>query len=351
MERVMDRSEAIDILVGVIATNSEEENEALDLAIEALSESQITLCKDCVWEKDCTQLVSQRDEDGEVIAAFHLTSCSWGQAEDTIEVLGVAENATTTDCISREATIVMGMPSCNHTCNQKQVTSKLETAETATSDGEESTMNQPKSKLDCISRADAIAYIDRILNSGLGKNKSLDYIRKYISALPSAETHEIRTETHGVCLDCISRQDAIEALEHIHIPTQAQREYAVEIFDKIPPVTPTDQTIKEIMDFIGGMNMVDEISNEAYTKISVFVDDGTPTERVTETMIVDGMETEIDPLSYEVGYTHGQFSERLKGEWIDTSEGTFCSECDFKTNEYYNYCPNCNADMRGEGND
>ena len=40
---------------------------------------------------------------------------------------------------------------------------------------------------DYISRADAIAYIDRVINSGLGRNKSLDYIHKYISALPSAD--------------------------------------------------------------------------------------------------------------------------------------------------------------------
>ena len=40
---------------------------------------------------------------------------------------------------------------------------------------------------DLISRADAIAYIDRVTNSGLGRNKSLDYIHKYISALPSAD--------------------------------------------------------------------------------------------------------------------------------------------------------------------
>lgn len=39
---------------------------------------------------------------------------------------------------------------------------------------------------DLISRADAIAYIDRIINSGLGKSKSLNYIHKYISLLPSA---------------------------------------------------------------------------------------------------------------------------------------------------------------------
>lgn len=40
---------------------------------------------------------------------------------------------------------------------------------------------------DLIKRADAIAYIDKVINSGLGRNKSLDYIHKYISALPSAD--------------------------------------------------------------------------------------------------------------------------------------------------------------------
>lgn len=39
--------------------------------------------------------------------------------------------------------------------------------------------------------------------------------------------------------DLISRQAAIEALlDHVNIPTQAQREYAVEIFENIPPVEP-----------------------------------------------------------------------------------------------------------------
>ena len=40
---------------------------------------------------------------------------------------------------------------------------------------------------DLISRADAIAYIDRAIKSGLGRYKSLNYIRKYISLLPSAD--------------------------------------------------------------------------------------------------------------------------------------------------------------------
>lgn len=73
--------------------------------------------------------------------------------------------------------------------NQKQIASKLESAEIATSEGEESTMSQPKSKL-----------------------------------------------------DCISRQDAIEALDRIgSVDTEADREYARDIFDNLPPVTPTER--------------------------------------------------------------------------------------------------------------
>lgn len=48
----MTKEEAIDILVGVIATNSEEENEALDIAIDALKEKKTkVICDndDCKW--------------------------------------------------------------------------------------------------------------------------------------------------------------------------------------------------------------------------------------------------------------------------------------------------------------
>lgn len=109
----------------------------------------------------------------------------------------------------------------------------------------EKVSKEQKSELDLISRQDAIAYIDRIINSGLGKNKSLDYIRKYISALPSAETHEIRTETHGVCSDCISREQAIEAIADIEVINHDQlniREGAVFMLEQLPPVTPTERT-------------------------------------------------------------------------------------------------------------
>ena len=49
--------------------------------------------------------------------------------------------------------------------------------------------------------------------------------------------------------------------------------------------------------------------------------------------------------------------ENVRGEWIDTSEGTYCSRCNkfpYDDGEYRlvgwrsNFCPNCGADMRGE---
>ena len=71
--------------------------------------------------------------------------------------------------------------------------------------------------------------------------------------------------------------------------------------------------------------------------------------KTTETMMVDGEPTEIDPLSYEVGYSHGQ-SERPKGEWIPDTNGYWnCSECGLNVLVYAkgNFCPNCGADMKG----
>lgn len=51
-------------------------------------------------------------------------------------------------------------------------------------------------------------------------------------------------------------------------------------------------------------------------------------------------------------------SERKKGEWIRLDEypndvSVKCSECgvtleDWMMGAFYNYCPNCGADMRGE---
>jgi hypothetical protein len=69
---------------------------------------------------------------------------------------------------------------------------------------------------DLIRRADAIAYIDRIINSGLGRNKSLNYIHKYISLLPSAnavsrDVYDKRTKADEEIIDSY-RQEFQKAL-------------------------------------------------------------------------------------------------------------------------------------------
>lgn len=85
---------------------------------------------------------------------------------------------------------------------------------------------------------------------------------------------------------------------------------------------------REEMDFIGGMNMCDEISNEAYKKIMC----------------------------------HCEEQEPKTGHWINrhiiantSIDMIVCSECgeefsyDAETGiSEYNYCPNCGAKMESE---
>ncbi|MBQ1760866.1 MAG: hypothetical protein IIZ94_14440 [Prevotella sp.] len=75
---------------------------------------------------------------------------------------------------------------------------------------------------DLISRADAIAYIDKIINSGLGRNKSLDYIHKYISALPSA--------------DAVSREEAIQAIDRCRERKNKEIEQLREFYSQKPTI-------------------------------------------------------------------------------------------------------------------
>ena len=103
-----------------------------------------------------------------------------------------AESATTTDELVDFNNMISGGGKIRNLppINQKQITDKLESAEIATSEGEESTISQPKSKLDCISREQAIEALDRIGS----------------------------------------------------VDTEADREYARDIFDNLSPVTPTERT-------------------------------------------------------------------------------------------------------------
>ena len=67
---------------------------------------------------------------------------------------------------------------------------------------------------DLISRADAIKAIRKCkFESDMPSYwyRGMECAQDIISAIPSAETHEIRTETHGVCL--ISKDDAMGAVQ------------------------------------------------------------------------------------------------------------------------------------------
>ena len=86
----------------------------------------------------------------------------------------------------------------------------------------------------------------RILTYNKGINTAL-------KALPSAETHEIRTETHGVCSDLISRADAIEEvcdlyrLMSLFSGDGDRKEYchdkAERLLEKCPSAEPTAEEV------------------------------------------------------------------------------------------------------------
>lgn len=209
--------------------------------------------------------------------------------------------------------------------------------------------------------------------------------------------------------DCISRQAAIRAI----CQECAQGGYVecsvdcveAEVLRKLPPVEPVAKTATptdEVVDFnnmisaggrIRNLPPVDPkpvcedaiskhdlwriIEDNAYwvtynetskekgmtlTGINQALNECPPVEpkrpKGTETMMVNGEPTEIDPLSYEVGYTHGQFSERPKGEWIQNApEGQgidppyICSICGHAESTRTPFCEQCGADMRGADNE
>ena len=164
------------------------------------------------------------------------------------------------------------------TCN-KQITSKLEDAELARDSEETCNNKQVISKLvaskDTISRRAVLKYINRILNQGMGKKKSFEFIQKYVEKLPpvtpkytNAEIQKIqeleqaqlekayelgKTETQP-CGDCISRQAAIEEIrfgqsfitkihptgeiEHLFDKENKALETAVKRIEALPSVTP-----------------------------------------------------------------------------------------------------------------
>ena len=95
-------------------------------------------------------------------------------------------------------------------------------------------------------KAGALSAATLFGRSDAGMTALRDTVRA-INSLPSAqpETHDKRTETHGVCLDAISRQAAIDALidDLSYYGSNDERAFgmsrAIGIVEKLPPAHPT----------------------------------------------------------------------------------------------------------------
>lgn len=124
---------------------------------------------------------------------------------------------------------------------------------------------------------------------------------------------------------------------------------------------------REEMDFIGAMNMCDEISNEAYRKIMTHCEEQEPCDCISRQAVIDEMgDTNMDIYTEEVK----DFVRSLPpvtpqpkiGEWLEKEvnsdkvieewQSARCSVCDkYHTTPYmyyfshYEYCPHCGSKM------
>lgn len=311
----MDRAEAIKViglmkrqldidttiydgfLFEALAQIVEKQQEALSLAIEALEKLQLseeTSTNSNKNSKDNLSFSKKGNDEG-VAESATTTDCSWRR--EAIEALCAKctwEGYCGGGC--PEVAIIEGMPSCN----QKQVTSKLES--------EQMREYIPKGEV-----------LDII------KSMPMDLVEEYVYELDGIWIDD--KEEVDYCNNCpyiswsegcvICRQQVVEAIEGVdwyHVNSKGElvhgstsdeeswykAEDIYKAIESLPPVTPTEH-------------------------------------KVTETMIVDGMEMEIDPVSYEIGYSHGQVAPAEKtGEWVSLFDGNewfiHCSKC--KTQHY-----------------
>lgn len=331
----MTREEAVKILktqLDVTAVNAPSciaLHEALDLAIEALSESEIMRCKDCRHNNNCDiQFAATAGEN---------FGCLAGERSEYVEPKGDyeffggeyakegdAESATTTDCISRQAAIkeiknATTITGWNKYASQEEIVDDVERQlrrlfvgaieslppVTPTEQNEEDILK--------------FYYVESLDEYWIGQRCGTRYYGKWTG----------NCFTYGY-----SRY--LPWGEHVVAPDTLWKEHT---YPSEPKEIPFNKWLQGFL------------QRECQPKRP----------KTTETMMVDGEPTEIDPLSYEVGYTHGQFSKRPNGEWIvDSTELKLtCSECkatysfddvdellDFK--EDAKFCIECGAKMKGE---
>ena len=125
---------------------------------------------------------------------------------------------------------------------------------------------------------------------------------------------------------------------------------------------------KEELDFIGSMNMCDEISNEAYKKIVCHCEDQQPCEDAVNRQAVHSLmamllsgylydedREKIELIDAEIAELSSVTPKEKTGMWINDwemgmSECSCCGENylweDHKGTENFHYCPNCGARMQ-----
>lgn len=185
--------------------------------------------------------------------------------------------------------------------------------------------------------------------------------------------------------DLIDRQAAIDSLNdeyHGMISDESMKIYQiVEWLNTLPSAQPNLQpTCNQLatdcisrqaaIDFIGGMNMCDEISDEAYKELTNYLDELTSAQ--AEKILVANVTLTDEQVREAVEKAKNSVltvieSERKKGKWIKHEVKGFdgrhtgrffdeCSECGKLTTEWrkvteyhgWNFCPNCGAEMEVE---
>ena len=162
-------------------------------------------------------------------------------------------------------------------------------------------------------------------------------LKKYTAAQPEERTEE-RTETHGVCLDVISRQAAIDALilesrkidsNYLESERIIYESDAVEVISMLPTAF-WKKRAREYEDIIA-----DLVAEQAK---------GIKLDSITIT---------------EEGITFKKSqSERKRGKWILKNHLYECDNCGCRINRFpfkgniwnYNFCPNCGEAKGGDEN-
>ena len=119
---------------------------------------------------------------------------------------------------------------------------------------------------------------------------------------------------------------------------------------------------REELNFIGSMNLCDEISNEAYKKIVCHCREQEPCEdAISRQAVLD----EISDYNNDLDYTTNELYDRIKrmpsvnaqpktGHWIDIMVGDMPAQACDQCNTFYplaytggghKYCPNCGCRM------